>query len=212
VFNKHLFDSALSTAVITLSQRGTRAASGWFSIDRVWEDGRKETYHEINICPEELNQPIEHICAILLHEMVHLYCALNGIKDCSRGSQYHNKEFKIYAERHGLSVQKHSAYGYAITALTPKTLDYIRSLDLKAFDLFRKERMSMRFGDDGSEDSADDDESGDEPEKTHPRTSSTRKYICPGCDTSIRATKDVRVRCEDCDLLFEADEKSCQAA
>ena len=32
-----------------------------------------------------------------------------------------------------------------------------------------------------------------------PKTSSTRKYICPCCGMSVRATKVVRVQCMDCD-------------
>ena len=32
-----------------------------------------------------------------------------------------------------------------------------------------------------------------------PRTSSTRKYICPCCGMSVRATRTVRIACIDCD-------------
>ena len=31
-----------------------------------------------------------------------------------------------------------------------------------------------------------------------PRTSSTRKYICPCCGNSVRATKTVNIACLDC--------------
>ena len=31
-----------------------------------------------------------------------------------------------------------------------------------------------------------------------PRTSSTRKYVCPCCGMSVRATRTVRVACIDC--------------
>lgn len=39
------------------------------------------------------------------------------------------------------------------------------------------------------------------------RTSSTRKYFCPGCGMSIRATRDVRIKCADCDLLMKIARK-----
>ena len=32
-----------------------------------------------------------------------------------------------------------------------------------------------------------------------PKTSSTRKYVCPCCGMSVRATKVVRVQCMDCE-------------
>lgn len=32
-----------------------------------------------------------------------------------------------------------------------------------------------------------------------PRPSSTRKYICPCCGNSVRATKTVNIACLDCD-------------
>ncbi|WP_373845435.1 hypothetical protein [Clostridium sp.] len=41
-------------------------------------------------------------------------------------------------------------------------------------------------------------EGGDEEEPKQ----SMRKYICPGCGTIIRATKDVNVQCADCNEMF----------
>ena len=38
-----------------------------------------------------------------------------------------------------------------------------------------------------------------------PRTSSTRKYRCPCCGNSVRATKTVRIACMDCGVqMIEA--------
>ena len=31
------------------------------------------------------------------------------------------------------------------------------------------------------------------------KSSSTRKYVCPCCHTSVRATKQVNIMCADCD-------------
>ncbi|NCE66028.1 hypothetical protein D1159_15940, partial [Pseudoflavonifractor sp. 524-17] len=36
-----------------------------------------------------------------------------------------------------------------------------------------------------------------------PRPSSTRKYICPCCGNSVRATKTVNIACLDCDTQME---------
>jgi hypothetical protein len=183
-FNKRFFESTLSKPVIATSSQRRLNAMGWFIAKKVWKDS-SDTYCEINICPEFFNLPIEEVCEILLHEMVHLYNFQQNIQDCSRSGKYHNKKFKEAAERHGLIVEKISLYGFASTSLKPETLKYIKTLNLKAFDLFRDTRRAFA-------------ENTDEPEAR----SSTRIYVCPQCQTIIRATREVNVRCEDCDVLF----------
>ena len=42
-----------------------------------------------------------------------------------------------------------------------------------------------------------------------PRTSSSRKYICPCCGNSVRATKCVHIACMDCREEMVLAEKSC---
>jgi hypothetical protein len=188
MFNTKYFESALSKPVISISQKGTRKAMGWFTTKRVWKNGNNnDEYFEINICPEYLYEPIAEVCITLLHEMVHLCNALNDIKDCSRQSQYHNKSFKDCAERHGLRVDGDKYRGFSETSLTPETLRFIQSLDLTTFSLFRN--------------TVKDKESGEENGR---KSSSTRKYICPNCGTSVRATKNVQIKCmeKNCDVFF----------
>jgi hypothetical protein len=115
--------------------------------------------------------------------MCHCYNSQNGIKDCSRSNQYHNKEFKKTAERFGLNVEKDASRGFSNTSLKPKTLEYIASLNLIAFDLYRLEKNK--------------DNNNDEK-----KPSSTKKFVCSICKTSIRATKEVRVICGDCNILL----------
>lgn len=188
-FNAHFFDSALLTPVITLSQKGTKSAKGWCTEKKVWAqtggNDSAEKFYEINICPEYLNRPIEEIAEIMLHEMVHLFNIIHGIQDCSSNGQYHNKHFKESAEQHGLNVERVQNYGYAQTSLKQETIDFIRSLDLTAFDLYRE----------GAQKSV-------ELVKITRKPSSTRTYVCPKCKTLIRATKKVQVRCDGCNVLF----------
>lgn len=182
-FDERFFELKMSkTAVITLSQRRVRSASGWCSDEEIWEDGRKETCYEINICPEDLGKPIEDTCAILLHQMIHLWNALNEVKDGSRASQYHNSMYKKSAERFGLKAEKSEFNGFSETTLTPETLEFVRTLKLSGFDLFRHENPKA--------------------EKA-PKNASTYKYVCVKCENLLRATKRLNVRCEDCNELFE---------
>ena len=194
--NKRFFNSALLKPTIALSQKGTKIATvyGWFTPMKVWvqtRDGQNvDRHHEINICPEHLNRPPEEICETLLHEMVHLFNAMNGSQDCSSNGQYHNRRFKTSAEAHGLIAEKNRNYGYSNTSLKPETIEFIKGLDLAAFVLHR---------DSGQTNGAEVAPAA----PTEKKTSSTRKYICPKCGTSIRATKKVRVRCDICDVLFK---------
>lgn len=193
-FNEHFFNSALLKPMITLSQKGTKTATvyGWFTPEKVWVQARDgqvvDRHHEINICPEHLDRPPEEICETLLHEMIHLYNITNGSKDCGRNGQYHNTKFKKSAEEHGLIAEKVRNYGYAKTSLAPKTIEFIKSLDLTAFALYR--------------DSMQTDAAGIVI-TSEKKPSSTRKYICPNCGTSIRATKEVNVICGDCKRPFK---------
>lgn len=54
----------------------------------------------------------------LCHNMVHLYCVLNGIKDTCQNGRYHNSAFHREAEARGLEVMYTSADGWAHTTAT----------------------------------------------------------------------------------------------
>lgn len=181
--NEKFFDGQLETPVITIAPDTCRAY-GWFTTWRAWQETaeKHETdgYYEINITSDYLDRTPEEIAATLLHEMVHLYCQMNEIKDTSRRGNYHNRNYKKAAEEHGLTVEKTTKSGFGKTSPNPETADYLKSLELK-FDLYRPT-----------------------PEKGQViKKSSTRKYVCPICGTIIRATKEVHVVCADCGVEFE---------
>jgi len=191
--NDKFFESSLSKPVITLSEEGRRNAYGWCTTEKVWQNANDERHYEINVCPEHLNRPIEYICGTLLHEMVHLKNLQDGIQDCSRSSQYHNKRFKLCAEQHGLNVTKTLKYGFADTSLKNETLEFIKTLKLNAFGLFR----NLNIIHIGTDDETENKLGGST------KMSSTRKYICPVCPkTSFWASKEIRVRCDVCNELF----------
>lgn len=190
VFNEVYFNDELSRPVITVSPDTTNKSFGWCTTYKAWSDGKSgEGYYEINICAEHLARPIEDVAGTMLHEMVHLYNLQNGIKDTSRGGTYHNTKFKESAEAHGLNVEKNEKYGYSTTTLNDDSREevheFANALNLESFDLFRKpEEKGEKNG----------------------GKSSSRKYVCPVCGTIIRATKEVKVICSDCDVLFELAE------
>lgn len=101
VLNEVYFESSLPPVVITV--QSSPKAYGHYTTWDAWRQDEKG-YREINLGAESLNRPIEFTIATLIHEMVHHYCAMAGIKDTSRGGTYHNKKFKAEAEKRGLVI------------------------------------------------------------------------------------------------------------
>ena len=111
--NNRFFDGELPEVVISLKK--TAGAYGHFTTGKVWKTGEERRY-EINISSASLNQECAFLAGVLVHEMVHEYCAEHGIKDTSNNGVYHNKNFKHIAETHGLEVEHHPKYGWTITS------------------------------------------------------------------------------------------------
>ena len=117
VLNSRFFGGELPEVVISLKK--TAGAYGHFTTGKVWRAGEERRY-EINISSASLNQECAFLAGVLVHEMVHEYCAEHGIKDTSNNGVYHNKNFKHIAETHGLEVEHHPKYGWTITRNAPQ--------------------------------------------------------------------------------------------
>ena len=110
--NTDFFSAELPVPIITVqSKPGTY---GHCTTAKVWQRKNGGAY-ELNIAAEVLNYPIEETLDTMLHEMVHLYCRENGIKEVSRGGKYHNGRFKAIAEAHGLTCVPCGQYGWNTT-------------------------------------------------------------------------------------------------
>ena len=107
LLNTGFFESALSRPTITI--QSTPRAYGHFSLREDTWLSKLGTTHELNIGAGTLARPIEDVAATLLHEMCHLYCYENSIKDTSRNFTYHNKRFKAVVESHGLAARRNSS-------------------------------------------------------------------------------------------------------
>jgi len=188
LLNEEYFENALSRPTITI--QSTPKAYGHFSLrEDTWISKLGGT-HEINIGAGTLSRPIEEVAATLLHEMVHYFNYTNGIQDCSRGNTYHNKRFKAAAESRGLLVDHSDKYGWSHTAPSDELLEFVLKHELTDILINRNEFTGFQITGTGAHSGAD----GSAPK----RTSSTRKYICPCCGMSVRATRAVNVACLDC--------------
>jgi hypothetical protein len=108
------------------------------------------------------------------------------MQDTSRSGNYHNKLFKKIAETHGLKVECVQKIGWSHTELTDET-----AAMLTEFLNDNPETMIYRLP------------------VIHGQSvknSSTRKYICPICGQSVRATKAVNIMCADCNEFMQLDD------
>lgn len=189
--NTDFFNGELEEPIITI--QSTPRAYGHVTVGKTWK--RKDDWrHELNLGAETLGLPIDEIVATMVHEMVHLYNIAHNVQDCSRGGVYHNKKFRDEAERRGLEIGHHEKYGWTITAPSERLIDYIIRQEWSEI------AMNRGYGwtpppSTGGKAGAGGAVTG--PEKG-PKKSSTRKYICPKCGQSIRATKQVNIICGDC--------------
>lgn len=175
--NKEFYNNSLPTPIITIQH--TPRAYGHCTRQKVWEYGKVSKY-EINIGAETLARKREEIATTMIHESVHLYCRENNIKEVS--GAYHNQIFKALAETKTLEITCHKKYGWTISNPTKATKDFCKKYKLKKILLNRGELIDHKI-------------KGDKKEKAK---SSTRKYICPVCNNSVRATKDLNIACLDC--------------
>lgn len=176
--NADFFEGALKRPVITI--QNTPKAYGHYTVQEVWVvDGTE--LHEINIGAGTLNEPVEIIISTLVHEMCHQYNEeVLGVQDTSRNNVYHNENFKTAAENHGLTVKWIKGRGYSCTSASDRLLKWIDENDLNDILLYRKTI----------------------PQNIKMNKSNSRRYVCPVCDTKIRATKTVRVICGDCMIMM----------
>lgn len=189
LLNEEFFESTLSRPTITI--QSTPKAYGHFSLrEDTWVSKLGAT-HEINIGAGTLARPIEEVVATLLHEMVHYYNFTRSVQDCSRGGTYHNRRFRDAAESRGLSVTHSDKYGWSHTSPNDELLDFVLENGLTDILINRNEFTGFHIPGTGTHSGA----GGTLP----PKKSSTRKYICPCCGMSVRATRCVRIKCMDCE-------------
>ena len=104
---------------------------------------------------------------------------MNEIKDTSRNGVYHNKRFKEEAEKRALVIEYDKRIGWSVTRPTPELTAFVKQK-------WKQTSINLcREGDFGAD-------------ARTVKKSSTRKYACPICDQSVRATKDVLLLCGVC--------------
>jgi hypothetical protein len=194
LLNAKYFNDELERPVITILTDNKGGAYGWISVNKVWSTKDNAWFREINLCAEYLNRLPELVITTLMHEMCHLWNIQQGIQDCSRKGTYHNAHFRDVAEARGLIVKQSTTYGWCITEPSPAFTELVKQ-NCRA-GCFKLQRMqTYRDGTPKTTVTGADGKA-----KTTTRTKqSSRKYVCPDCGVSVRATKEVNIKCGDCD-------------
>lgn len=194
LLNERFFDSELIRPTITI--QSTPKAYGHFTLrGDTWKSLTGDSY-EINIGAGTLSRPIELTATTLYHEMIHLFCATHSLKDTSNNYVYHNKVFKREAETHGGAIVEKDPsgrYGWTMTKPSEAMLDFILENGLTDILITRNELPNFATAGGNSHNS------GGLLPTSPKKPSSSRKYICPCCGNSVRATKAVHIACMDCD-------------
>lgn len=147
-----------------------------------------EEVGHLNVSATVLGLSPQDMCAAFLHEMCHQYCYLNGIKDTSRQGTYHNKKFRDVAYDHGLLAVKDKAnhYGWSETFVSPDLVQWCRinvperPIDMLYYRTYAPALVPQRAT-----------------AKLLNPNSHSKKYQCPVCGDSWRATKYVYSMCRN---------------
>ncbi|WP_099467414.1 SprT-like domain-containing protein [Konateibacter massiliensis] len=199
VLNEVYFNNELTPIVITIMS--SPRSNGHFTVQPVWRVEEGQRLHEINLSAEHLNRPIENLIASLLHEMIHYYCSIKGIKEISSHGRYHNKLFKEEAEKRGLIITYKKYIGYSVTQPSEDLIKVIEQYGIKKpIDINRSEFMELSLGTTPGTDANGSNSITITPPK---KQSSTRKLQCPCCGNKCRVTKDINIVCGDCMIEFE---------
>ncbi len=187
--NNDKFEGKLEEPIITI--QSTPRAYGHVTCSKIWKVGESEKY-ELNLGAGTIGRPIEDTVSTILHEMVHIYNLMHNIQDCSNRGVYHNTKFRDKAVSVGLNIQRHDTYGWTITTPSDQLILYIAEKGWTDILINRQEGLWTPDNTNGTDNNSDNQ---DAPPK---KPSSTRKYICPCCGISTRATKSINIMCMDC--------------
>lgn len=180
--NAIYFEGKLPKPVITVQT--TPKVYGHCSTKKIWKS-ENEGMYEINLGAEFINRPKEQTCATLLHEMVHLYCNENDIRDTCQNGRYHNKAFSTECEARDLVVEYDRANGYAHTSPTDAFKQKIAEAGIDLTVRFARIMPKAK--------------AKAERQKAH-------RYVCPICGQEVRSTSDLSLICGVCEVPMTCED------
>ena len=175
-----------NSIIINLIQGVTRSKNieGVFYADQYVKgeaEDIEDSIYEIGIAGEYLASGVVHAACTLAHEMVHLYCKINGIRDMNKMGTKHSKKFAKVCDKHGLICDEDPKYGWAMTTGSAAFVEFIEScgFDESVFEYWRNTIIPA------------------------PTIVSKKQFICPICQTKVSAKAETNIMCGDCNTYFD---------
>ena len=192
--NERYFNGEIEEPVITI--QSTPRAYGHVTVAKSWARQDGENRHELNIGAGTLDRPIENVVATMQHEMVHLWNLQQGVQDCSRGGQYHNKRFRDAATARDLIISFDPRVGWSITEPGDGLIEFIVEQGWEDIKMSRLEGwQAVGIGGKGPAATG---------KPVTPPRGNSRKIQCPCCGISVRATRDgLQLQCMDCGIQMQ---------
>lgn len=173
----NLFQEPMPACSVSI-RKMTRSISGW---GYIYNNGMYFIYVSL----DALKQSEEDVLHNMIHQMVHIYCDSHGISNTCRGKQWHNQNFKMYAERFGLICSLKKNRGWETIGITQPSIRIIDFDHLceRLQDAMKKDGSRIVFGD----------------EQT--------KFQCPLCKRVATSGYTMRLWCGWCMVEMERKEK-----
>ena len=207
-FNRKLFGGELPGCILNFSRK--KNTHGFMAPERWRRVGEEEhSIHEISLTPTTLYREPFEVFSTLVHEMAHLWQWDFG--NPSR-SGYHNKEWAVKMIEIGLIpsdtgqrggkqtgqqmthyIEKNGKYEKAFHSMSKKFTLPFTSLE---GDIMR----SLLSGGAGG---INVDGGKRSKKSLMPRSRNKTKYSCPSCKVNVWGRPNLKIRCEDCDQLYE---------
>ena len=174
--------------MIVVQSTGKKLINGYCTLKKIWKkfDEDEDSFYELGISAEHLARDVYGLCGTLIHEMTHLQNLQLGIKDVSPNFVYHNKKFKLEAEKHGLIITQAPKIGWSVTELNEECKQFVDTLqiDPELFSysrtLFIKQKVASNI--------------------------KHYTYTCPLCNEKIGSTNpDLQVICSNCSDMDNQD-------
>lgn len=141
----------------------------------------------ITIHEEKLEDDFEIILMQMLHQMIHIYCFENGLKDTSRNMRYHNRIFYQEGVKRGLLFFFEPKKGY----ITEGIKQEVKELFASEFQEEKKIREALKKDKELTV------------EKNKPVKPFPIKMKCPICGMKARAKKQGVLICGKCNVYME---------
>jgi hypothetical protein len=201
-FNQRLFDGELPPVLLNLSRSPKKSVLGFFA-PNAWTSAKErgsEPLCELSITPQGTTRATEDLYSTLVHEMAHALEHVRGVRPKSPG--YHSAEWFETMKRIGLPPRPNGKSRLTVDhdidpagAFAKAFAELPSDLRLPFVSTVREREGHNGKGADNNQPEKGDDKGTKQGKRA--------KYLCSGCQTTMRGPSGRNVVCGDCDQPYE---------